>query len=444
MFGKRSTEMPFSKLFAILLALGTIPILIASLIGMEFYVFIIYNLLLIVLFIYDYRITPGKELLEVSRICDNKLSMGTENDIVINIRNNSDYYLDIEAIDEIPQYMKTKNTVVKFRAVPHYDAGGKYVVIPQKRGEFIFGKIHVSYSGVLRLCRKTGKYNLEGKYKVYPNLKDLSKYGLSTLKKNQLIQGVKKIKSYGDGTEFESLKEYNEGDDYRKVNWLATARANKLIVNTYEPEKNQQVMIMLDSSRVMNSEINFIKKLDYAINSSFLLADIAIKKGDNVGVMVFDSSVKRFIKPGKGVGQFQLLADNLYNVEENFVSADYAGALTYLNQYHKRRSLLCIFTELFNADEALQLSTALKNIAKNHVPMVITIKDMRIYQISERPIKETKDIFLKSASMKLLEERRKIQKVFNDSGIAVVDVPPDKLSVEVVNKYLAMKTMLQI
>ncbi|NLD49644.1 MAG: DUF58 domain-containing protein [Clostridiaceae bacterium] len=436
--------MPFSKLFTILLAVGTIPILIASLIGLEFYMFIIYNILLVVLFIIDLRITPGKEELEVSRICDNKLSMGTENDIIISIRNNSNYYLDIEALDEIPQFMKTKRSIVKFRAVPHYDTEGRYVVIPEKRGEFTFGKIHVGYRGILRLCHKTGKYDLEERYKVYPNLKDLSRYGLAAIKRNQLIQGVKRVRNYGAGTEFESLKEYNEGDDYRKVNWLATARANKLIVNTYEPEKNQQVMIMLDSSRVMNSEIDFIKKLDYAINSSFLLADIAIKKGDNVGVMVFDSSVKRYIKPGKGVGQFQLIAENLYNVEENFVSADYAGALTYLNQYQNRRSLLCIFTELFNADEAIQLSLALKNIAKSHVPLVITIKDMRIYQISESRIKETKDIFLKTASMKLIEEREKIQKIFNESGIAVVDVPPDKLSVEVVNKYLAMKSMLQL
>lgn len=436
--------MPFSKRFLALLLLGIVPVVIASFIGLELYVFLIYNIVIFSLLIVDLRMTPDKKLLFVERVCSEKLSMGTENEIGINIRNNSGYVLDIEAVDEIPIYMKTKNAVVSIRVRPHYEALGNYFVMPEKRGEFKFGKVHVRYKGVMGLCVKKGIYDLENSYKVYPNLKDLSKYGLAAIKKSQLIRGIKKNKSFGTGTEFESLREYTEGDDYRKINWMATARTNKFIVNTYEHEKNQQIMIMLDSSRVMNSEINYIKKLDYSINAAFLLADVAIKKGDNAGVMVFDNTVKRYIKPGKGRGQFQLIAENLYNVQENFVSADYMEALTYLNQNHKRRSLLCIFTELFNADEAFQLASALKNLAKHHIPLVITIKDMRLYDYAEGDIEDTKGFFTKVAAMKMIREREKIRKIFNDSAIAVVDVPPDKLSIEVVNKYLNMKSMMQI
>lgn len=436
--------MPFSKLFSLILAIGIIPVLIGSLIGIELYVFLLYNLIAVLLLIIDYVITPGSKQFEVERICDEKLSMGTENEIVINIRNNSDYNVNIEAVDEVPEYMELKKRIVKIKVLPHFENSGSYVVLPQKRGEYTFGKVHIRYHGVLRLCSKKGIYDITKSYKVYPNLKDLSRYGLAAIKKSQLIQGIKKHKSYGTGTEFESLKEYDEGDDYRKINWLASARLKKLIVNTYEPEKNQQVMIMLDSSRVMNSEINYIKKLDYSINAAFLLADVVIKKGDNVGVMVFDSQVKRYIKPGKGLGHFQLLADNLYNVEENFVSADYEGALTYLTKNQSRRCLICIFTELFSVDEAVSLASALKNIAKNHVPLLVTIKDMRLYDMAGSEVKSTEDIFTKAASMKLIEEREKIQRVFIDSGIAVLDVPPDKLSIEVVNKYLTMKSMMQI
>ena len=436
--------MPFSKRFLALLVLGIVPVIVASFVGLEFYVFLAYNIIMFSLLIIDYKVTPGKKLLEIERVCTDKLSMGTENEIGINIRNNSGYSLDIYALDEVPAYMKTKNPLVAIQVSPHYEAAGNYYVIPEKRGEFTFGKVHIRYSGVMGMCMKKGSFDLEKSYKVYPNLKDLSKYGLAAIKKSQLIQGIKKNKSFGTGTDFESLREYSEGDDYRKINWMATARTNKFIVNTYEHEKNQQIMIMLDSSRVMNSEINYIKKLDYSINAAFLLADVAIKKGDNAGVMVFDSSVKRFIKPGKGTGQFQLIAENLYNVQENFVSADYIAALNYLNQNQKRRSLLCIFTELFNADEAFQLVTALKSLAKHHLPLVITIKDMRLYDYADGDIADTKEFFTKVASMKMIREREKIRKIFNDSAIAVVDVPPDKLSIEVVNKYLNLKSMMQI
>lgn len=435
---------PFSKLFAMLVLLGIVPILVGSFIGMAFYVFAAYNVLLFLLLVIDFIITPGRKSFEVSRQCDEKFSLGAENEVVIRVRNNSRYLLNMEFRDTIPPFFKVKASKVKIKAVPHYDCEGGYHAVPEKRGEFVFGNIFYRYNGVLRLCSKSGKSETSGTYNVYPNLRDLRRFGLAALKKSQLEHGMKRSRAYGIGTEFESLKEYNEGDDYRKINWLATARASKLIVNTYEPEKNQHVYILLDSSRVMNSEINFIKKLDYAINSSFLLADIAIKKGDNTGLLVFDSSVRRFVKTGKGMGHFELIADNLYNIEENLVSADYKGALVYLNEHHKRRSLLCIFTELFNADEALSLAAALKNIARRHIPLVITIKDMRLYDIASGSIKDTSDVFLKSASLKLIEEREKIRRIFSDSGIAALDVPPDKLSVEVVNKYLAMKSTLQI
>lgn len=369
---------PFSKLFALLVLSGIVPILVGSFIGMAFYVFAAYNVLLFLLLVIDFIITPGRKSFEVSRQCDEKFSLGAENEVAIRVRNNSRYLLNMEFRDTIPPFFNVKASKVKIKAVPHYDCEGGYHAVPEKRGGFVFGNIFYRYNGVLRLCSKSGKSETAGTYKVYPNLRDLRRYGLAALKKSQLEYGMKRSRAYGIGTEFESLKEYNEGDDYRKINWLATARASKLIVNTYETEKNQHVYILLDSSRVMNSEINFIKKLDYAINSSFLLADIAIKKGDNTGLLVFDSAA------------------------------------------------------------------ALKNIARRHIPLVITIKDMRLYDIASGSIKDTSDVFLKSASLKLIEEREKIRRIFSDSGIAALDVPPDKLSVEVVNKYLAMKSTLQI
>ncbi|MCR4435546.1 MAG: DUF58 domain-containing protein [Clostridiales bacterium] len=436
--------MPFSRLFVILVLAGVVPVLAAGMLGAAFYAFILYNGILILLLAVDWIITPGGKAFEVLRECDEKLSLGCDNKIVIKVRNNSDYSFNLELRDTVPLFFKVNNSTVKIKAIPHHEIDGRYSVIPEKRGEFIFGNVYCRYAGLLSLCRKRAEFELEHTCKVYPNLKDMRRFRLAALKKSQLLYGVKKTKAYGEGTEFESLREYSQGDDYRKINWMATARANKPIVNTYTPEKNQQVFILLDSSRVMNSEINSIKKLDYSINSSFLLAEVAVKNGDNTGLMVFDSDVRRFIKPGKGMGHFRLIAENLYNVEENLVTADYKGALVYLNQRQKRRSLLCIFTELFNAEEALRLAEALKSLARHHLPLVITIKDMRLYELAEKELKEAEDIFLKAAALKLLEEREKIAGIFRKSGIPSMDVPPDKLSIEVVNKYLTMKSTLQL
>lgn len=436
--------MPFTDRFALLILMGIIPVILASFIDAGIIAFIIYNAVIILLFLQDYRLTPKPVQLEVERICDEKFSMGAENEVILRLRNNSNYKLTVEMKDEIPAYFVELTTKIQFSAIPHQFTEAVYVVKPEKRGEFSFGTVHLRYKGVWGLCSRSGKFDLKKSYKVYPNIKDLRRYTLSALKKCQLQQGVKKIKSYGTGTEFESLREYSEGDDYRKINWLATARSDKLIVNTYENERNQQIFILLDASRVMNSEINYIKKLDYAVNSAFLLSDFAIKKGDNVGLMVFDDAVTRFIKPGKGMVQFQLIADNLYNVEEKFVTADFENALVYLNNQQKRRSLLCIFTELFNADEAVRLVKTLKSLAKNHIPLVITIKDTRLEEIAEKNVNELEDLFNKTASIKISEERAKAAQILSSAGIPAVDVAPDKLSIEVLNKYLQMKATMQI
>ncbi|MCX7746630.1 MAG: DUF58 domain-containing protein [Clostridia bacterium] len=436
--------MPFSRLFALLVFLGVVPIYIASFFGWAVYVFIIYNALLAALLIVDFMITPGAKAFEVTRVCDEKFSLGIENHILIKVRNRSAYKVLFLVRDDIPPYLKLCRNFSIISARPFAESEGGYSIIPEKRGEFKFGNIYLKCSGVLKLCSKTLEYDQRRSYKVYPNLRDLRKYSIAAISKSHFLYGTKKAKGYGIGSEFESLREYNDGDDYRKINWMATARAGKFIVNNYEPEKNQQIFIMLDSSRVMNSEINYIKKLDYSINASFLLAEIATKKGDNTGLIVFDNEVRRFIKPGKGSSHFNLIAENLYNVEENLVTADYKGALMYLNKNQMRRSLLCIFTELFNVEEASLLVSSLKSVAKNHVPLIITIKDMRLYEIMKDDIKNTNDVFVKAAAMKLIQERERIQKLFFDSGIACLDVPPDKLSIELVNKYLNMKSMMQI
>lgn len=436
--------MPFSKFFAFMAAIGVIPVLIGSFIGLGFYIFISYNILLLILLTVDLVISPRKRHFEAERLCEEKFSLGADNEIAVKIRNNSRFIVSMTIKDEVPAFFEIREHEFKIAVPPHSDHSGKYHVIPQKRGCFTFGTVSCRYSGVMKLCSRTVSFNLAKDYKVYPNLKDLGRYSLAVLRKSQLSAGDKKAKAYSMGTEFESLREYCKGDDYRKINWLATARANKLIVNSYEPEKNQQVIIMLDSSRVMNSEINYIKKLDYAINSSFLLADIATKKGDNTGLMVFDSDIRRFIKPGKGPYQFQLIADSLYNIEENLVTADYKGALAYLDEHQMRRSLLCIFTELFNKDEALELISALKGIARRHIPLVITIKDMRLYDMARGELADADDLFNKSAAIRLTEEREKIREVFRDAGVPCIDVPPDRLSIETVNRYLSMKELVQI
>jgi uncharacterized protein (DUF58 family) len=431
--------MPFSNRFVILLFTGIIPIVLGEILGLSLIAFILYNLTICILLIVDLVITPSVIELEAKRVCDEKFSLGVDNTVVISIRNNGKKLIKAFVKDEVPFFLDTKGLPLQLTIPPHQESEVNYTIMPKKRGEYSLGWIHIKYNGVMGLCQKYGKIDNTKRHKVYPNLKDLSRNDFRNVNKNLLLSGPKRVKIFGLGTEFESLREYNNGDEYRRINWLATARVNKLIVNNYEPEKNQQIFILIDSGRVMNSELYNIKKLDYVINASLMLVDAALKRGDNTGIMVFDDKIRRFIKPGKGQLQFQLIADNLYNIEENLVSSDYMLAMKYLSTNQKRRALVCIFTEFFTRDEALKLKKSINTYLKHHLPLIISIKDLRIQNTSFKDIENEDDIYNKGAAIKFMEEREAIKKIFRDSNMACIDVPPDKLSVEVVNRYIYMK-----
>ena len=189
----------------------------------------------------------------------------------------------------------------------------------------------------------------------------------------------------------------------------------------------------------MNSEINNIKKLDYAINSAFLLSDYIIKGGDNVGLMVFDHKVRKYLKPGKGPAQFDLIADNLYNVEAPESSASYDESIVFFNSKQKRRALIFIFTELFNKDEAIRFAAAVRGNLSKHLVFTITIKDPRIEELAKSKASSTREMFIKSAAVKTLHERKKIKAVLTSAGILNTDISPDKLSLEVIGRYIDIK-----
>ena len=418
---------------------GGVFVLIAGLASWAFavIVFLLLNLLLIGLVVADHVQTPKPSVFEVKREMNTKLSLGAVNNVEIVVRNNSATPLKVWVTDSVPMHFE-HTLPIESKWIPAYGQEVfNYQVTPLKRGEVYFEYIYLRYTGIYGFIQKQMKIKQDEGYKVYPNMKALTEYRMSTLNRNMFMHGIKRVRRNVEGGEFDSLREYAQGDPYNMINWAATARRNELIVNTYTPEKNQYIFIMLDSSRVMNSEYKNIKKLDYAINSAFLLTDYCTNGGDNVGLMVFDSKVRRYVSPRKN--NFDAIASNLYNVEYTETAADYDTAIKTFAMKQRRRSLVFIFTELFNADEALRLSNAVKAHLSNHLVYTITIKDPRIDEFDSLVPKNIDDIYLKSAGVKLVSERDKIREVLRKTGIMSSDVEPDKLSLEAVSRYLDIK-----
>lgn len=431
--------MTFTKRLIYLSLAGGIIVLISGFAGMALAIitFVLVNLCLIGLIIADFVSTPKTSLIEARRELNIKLSLATENNVEIVVRNNSDQPLFVEVTDNIPMFFSHTLPMEKQWVYPHAETVFKYRITPEKRGEYHFDAIHIRYTGIYGIVRKQLKIPTDTRYKVFPNMKALTEYRLSALNRNMFLQGMKRIRKTVTGGEFDSLREYNEGDPYNIINWAATARRNDIIVNTYKPERNQYIFIMVDSSRVMNAEYNNIKKLDYAINAAFLLSDYCINGGDNVGLMVFDNKVRRYLSPAKG--NFDAIAENLYNVEYTETAANYDLAIKTFAMKQRRRCLVFVFTDLFNSDEALRLSDAINTHMSQHLVYTITINDPRLPEIAAIKPQNANEIYTKSAAVKLQREREKIQIALKQKGIMSSDIEPDKLSLEAVSTYVDIK-----
>ncbi|MBE6013112.1 MAG: DUF58 domain-containing protein [Lachnospiraceae bacterium] len=428
--------------FIKILSAGMIPLIILGFINNQFALvfFLLYNLILIGLLSTDRILTPKESVLIIERISDDKLYFKDMNKIEFKVKNTYEKPLKIEIKDDFPSLHFNIHSSELFKTVqPGQEAIFSYELIPSKRGSYVFQNIYLRYHGILGLCKKYAVIERPFEYKVYPNLKNISRYRLIVQKNRLLTAGNRKVSLRGMGTEFESLKEYVEGDDYRKINWMATARENKLIVNQYEAEKNQPVYILIDTGRSMSYSIRGYKKLDFSINAAIILSDIVNQKGDNSGLMIFNTEVSKIIPPGKGDSHRNEIMEALYHIEDTKLSSDYQGAFLELANRQKRRSIVFIFTDFETGEESKELIAAIPILSKRHVPVIITIENESLKTITLSDGNSLKDTYNKAMAEELLLNRKNIIRSLNQHGILCIESPAEDFAINTVNQYLLLK-----
>jgi uncharacterized protein (DUF58 family) len=424
-------------------ALGVTLTVLAYLLGWHLFVFVLMNVLLVGLILLDFLLTPKGTVFSINFLDENGkgdcLYFKTDNNLSLSVRNHSRFRLWVQALGymgDSGRFFKITDENMEHTLNPGEEKIFSYSVIPTKRGSFAFESVFLRYRGVLGFCVKYTSLPAAKQLKVYPNVRDLSKFRLMMQKNRLLPSGEKIIRQSGIGTEFESLRSYVEGDDYRKINWPATAREGKLIVNQYQIERNQPVYILIDTARPMSYSVNGYKKLDYAINAALVLSDIVNQQGDQTGLMAFDEQVNVFIKPGKGPGHRNLFMETLYQIEGNRQTADYEGAFKTLNERQKRRSLVFIFTDFEILEEAEELIANITILKKRHLPIVVFMANEGLNTLAEAPASNNKDKILRETALEFQAERKDIFRRLNYKRIPNVESNAENFAVSAVNRYL--------
>jgi len=429
--------MGISKRYIFFIALGAVLTLAAWPLGLHGLVFIFWNILSLGLLALDAILTPSTACLTATREQHQRLYFKAENKVTFYVRNTFRRPLKVEGRDENLRHLPITNTDLTHTIPANRETEFSYETIPSKRGSFDAGKIYLRYTGLLGFCVKHATIPCPTQYRVYPNVRDLSKYRLLMQKSRLLPKGEKNIRQYGTGTDFESLRQYVEGDDYRKINWAATARENKLMLNQYQIERDQPVYILLDIGRPMSYSVNGYKKLDYAINAAIVLCDIVNQQGDKAGLLVFDSAVQANIVPGQGALHRNNLLETLYHVQDSRQTANYRGAFQALCDRQKRRSLVFIFTDFEIMEEAEDLITHIAILKRRHMPIVVFMENESLAamaQNSDTPTPYSK--LLKQTAQEFHTERRTIIRKLNAMGIPSVESCAEDFTLSAVNRYL--------
>ncbi|MEL6976921.1 MAG: DUF58 domain-containing protein, partial [Bacteroidota bacterium] len=267
----------------------------------------------------------------------------------------------------------------------------------------------------------------------------LRKYDLIAFTNRLHQYGLKKIRRIGHTMEFEQIKEYVQGDDIRNINWKATAKKNHLMVNQYQDEKSQPIYSIIDKGRVMKMPFDALSLLDYAINATLVISNIAIKKQDKAGMLAFSNKVENRVVAERRNSQMSLILETLYNLETNFVESDFSRLYIDIKRNINQRSLLLLYTNFETLDALHRQLGYLQALAKQHLLVVIFFENTELNHFAETHPKNTLQVFEQTIAEKFIYEKKLIVNELNRYGIQTILTKPEDLTVNTINKYLEIK-----
>lgn len=373
------------------------------------------------------------------RNCPDKLSNGDYNSINIQLSSFYPFTVDIQIIDELPYQLQERNFQANVHLATRAKTNYSYSVRPVRRGSYQFGAVNAFVSSPLGLVQRRYTSSADKEVPVYPSFVQMREYELLAFSNHLTEFGIKKIRRLGHNQEFEQIKEYVAGDDYRTINWKATARRGSLMVNNYQDERAQHVYAIIDKGRTMKMPFEGMTLLDYAINATLVISNIALKKEDKAGLITFQHRVQSFVPANRRSRQLHLLMETLYNQKTAYKEANYAALYATVKRRIAQRSLLLLFSNFESVASLRRQLPYLRQIARLHLLVVIFFKNTELYDLMNQPVSTLRGVYHKTIAEQFVEEKNQIVDELQQYGIQSLITTPKALSVNTINKYLELK-----
>ena len=377
--------------------------------------------------------------LKGERLLPKKFSNSDQNEVAIQLHNLYPFKIDIAIVDELPVQFQKRDFFKKISIPGKHRNTYTYQVRPVDRGTYTFGNLNCYINSAIGLARRRYTFNHEQMVKVYPSFIQMKKYDFLAIDNRLSYMGLKKLRKIGHTMEFEQIKEYVIGDDVRTVNWKSTAKNGRLMVNQYQDEKMQPVYSIIDTSRVMKMPFNELKLVDYAINSALAFSNIALKKGDKVGLVDFSHKVNNFLPAQAKKTYLNIIMDSLYNIDSKFLDSDFGVLQALVRRKITHRSLLLLYTNFEHISALHRQLKYLQAISKKHVLVVIFFENTELRKMSAEDVYGSQRIFEKTIAQQFESDKKTMVRELQKRGIQTILTSPESLTVNTINKYLEIK-----
>jgi uncharacterized protein (DUF58 family) len=377
-------------------------------------------------------------------ICKRELnpvfSLSDPNAVKLFVENQSNLQLKLSIADELPVQFQQRDFEIKISLAPReaYLAENKFT--PLTRGVYAFGNLNVFVSTRLGLVERRLIFEQPQAVDVYPSILQMKQYELRAMHHIAHDTGIKKMRRIGHSYEFEQIKNYVPGDDFRSINWKASSRRATLMVNQYEDERSQQVYCIVDKSRAMRMPFEGLSLMDYAINTSLAISNIVLKKQDKAGLLTFSDVMGATIKAERDSGQLNRILESLYREKERPVESNYELLYEAVRRLIGARSLLILFSN-FESSYALDRALpTLRRLSRAHLLVVVFFENTEIRKLANETVQTTADVYRQTVARQFLQDKKEMVTRLRQYGIQAVLTKPQDLTLNTINKYLELKS----
>ena len=375
----------------------------------------------------------------VRRALPEVLALGAEGTVSWRVHNPTDRPVRVAVADELAPSLLASTRRIEATVPARSSIEGRADIRPVRRGRFDPHRVVVRSYGPLGLVARQRERQVPGLLRVLPPFHSRHEAELRIDRARVPEVGLRLAPTRGGGTEFDQLQEYSPDDEFRRIDWSATARAGKAIVRTYRAERNQTVIALLDNGRVMAATVAGVPRVEHAMDAVLMLTAVATRLGDRAGMVAFDQTVRAVVPPAHGRGQLTRVTEAMYDLEPVLAESDYRGAFTTTLARFRRRSLLVVLTDLVEQAVGETLLPALPVIARSHLVIVAAVQDPEVVRWARSTPADGDEAYRKAAAVAALDERRRTTARLQGLGATVVDAPPGDLAPRLADAYLKVK-----